>query len=246
MECAAVFSSTPRVESILPLAISLKITRFLGPLIAASNRSSDASFRIPKGATPARYVLAISSGARAPAGEWQLRRSRQASVELEPDFGVEEQLQLLETGVKAWNAWRAKYPKVEIQLASAKLHGRDLKGIDLSGANLEHTNFGASDLTDANLSRAHACSALFPKAKVGGADFSSCNLTGASFFEANAAHARFDRAVMTEATLESIQAYAARFCNADLRRVRGVEASLVDCDFKGAKLDDADFTGPHA
>jgi uncharacterized protein YjbI with pentapeptide repeats len=201
------------------------------------------SFRIPEGATPARYVLAISSGARAPAAEWQLKRSHQASFELEPDFGVNEQLQLLEAGVEAWNAWRAAHPKVEIHLASAKLHDRNLRGIDLSGANLERANFGGSDLTDADISRAHARSALFPKAKVGGADFSGCNLTGASFFEAYARGAHFERAIMSEATLEKVQAFAARFCDADLRRVRGVEASLVDCDFKGAKLEGADLTG---
>jgi uncharacterized protein YjbI with pentapeptide repeats len=187
--------------------------------------------------------LAISSGARAPAGEWQLKRSRQASGDLEPDFGVKEQLQLLETGVEAWNAWRAKYPEIEIQLASTRLDGRNLESIDLSGANLEHANFRGSNLRHANFTRAHASSALFPKADVAGADFSGCNLTGASFFEAYVGSANFDRAVMAEAVLERVQAHGARFCNADLRRVRAIEASLMDCDFRSAKLDDADFTG---
>jgi uncharacterized protein YjbI with pentapeptide repeats len=200
------------------------------------------TFRIPKGATPARYVLAISSRARAPAGEWRLKRT-QTSGELEPDFGIKEQLRLLDTGVEAWNAWREKHPEIEIHLASASLRDRNLKGIDLSGANIEHANFGGSDLTNANLARAQARAALFPKANVGGADFSRCHLTGASFFEAYAAQANFARAVMAEATLDRLQAYGARFCHADLRRVRAIEASLMDGDFTGAKLDDANFSG---
>jgi uncharacterized protein YjbI with pentapeptide repeats len=201
------------------------------------------AFKIRQGAKPARYVLAVSSWDRAPAGEWRLKHSPRNSVESERDFGVKEQLQLLETGVKAWNAWRAKHPKVEIHLAGEKLQGRDLQGIDLSGANLERTNFGGSDLKDANLSKAHARSALFPQAKVASADFSDCDLRDASFFEAYAAHAHFDRAVMTKATLEKMQAYAARFCNTDLRAVRGIEASLVDCNFTGARVEGADFIG---
>ena len=201
------------------------------------------SFRIPKGATPARYVLPLESVARARAGEWQLMRSRQDEGEAEPEFGVKEQLQLLEKGVDAWNAWRAKYPTVEIQLASARLRDRKLAGIDLSGANLEGANFVESDLTDANFSGAHARGALFPKARVARANFNDCDLRGASFIEAYAAGAHFERALMAGAELERVQAYGARFREADLRSVRGIEASLVDCDFGGAKLNDADFTG---
>jgi hypothetical protein len=112
------------------------------------------AFEIPQGAKPARYVLAISRGERVPAGGWSLKRSRPASRESEPDFGLKEQLQLLEAGVAAWNAWRAKSPKAEVQLASEKLNDRDLKGINLSGANLERANFSGSDLTNANFSKA--------------------------------------------------------------------------------------------
>jgi len=201
------------------------------------------TFEIPEKAKPALYALATSGEGRAPAGEWRLKRSRQASIEWKPDCGLKAQRQLLETGVKAWNAWRKAHPKVEVHLASENLNGRDLKGIDLSRANLEGTNFAGSDLTNANFSQAHARSALFPKAKVSSADFSECDLRRASFFEAYADQAHFDRAVMVDATLEKMQAYAARFCGADLSDVRGIEASLVDCNFKGAKLEKADFTG---
>jgi uncharacterized protein YjbI with pentapeptide repeats len=218
------------------------------PALWAPNRGEQPkvmcdAFEIPQGAKPARYVLAISRGERVPAGEWNLKRSRPASSESETDLGVREQRQVLEAGVDAWNAWRAKNPRVEVQLASEKLNGRDLKGINLSGANLERANFSGSDLTNANFSKAHACSALFPKARVASANFGNCDLRDASFFEAYAAGANFDRAVMTKANLEKMQAYAARFREADLRGVRGIEAGLMDCNFEGAKLEDVNFTG---
>lgn len=92
-------------------------------------------FRLPFGATPARYILAIDSSARAPAGRWKLTRSRAPSPELERGLSPESQLQLLETGVEAWNAWRAKNRNIEVHLAGARLNGRNLKKIDLSGAN---------------------------------------------------------------------------------------------------------------
>ena len=217
-----------------------------GPALWAPSRGQQPkvmcdAFEIPLNATPARYVLAIGGGSRAPAGEWSLKRSRQSDPE--PEFGLEEQVRLLGQGAEAWNAWRARDPSVEIHLAGAKLADRDLRGIDLSGASLERTSFAGSDLRGANFSKAHARYALFPGAKLAGADFSDSDLRDASFVEANAAHARFDRAVMTKATLDRIQALAARFCRADLRGVRAVEASLFDCDFEGAGLDQADFTG---
>ena len=64
-----------------------------------------------------------------------------------------------------------------------------------------------------------------------------------SFFEAYAAGANFDRAVMTKASLEKMQAYAARFREADLRGVHGIEAGLMDCNFERARLEDVNFTG---
>jgi uncharacterized protein YjbI with pentapeptide repeats len=199
------------------------------------------AFRIPQGARPSRYVLAIGSWSRAQAGEWRLERSR--AVESEPEFGVDEQLKLLESGVEAWNAWRKKHPKVEVQLASAKLQNRDLKGIDLSHANLESANLAESDLRNADFTGAHARSAVFAKATLRGANFSGCDLRKASFFEAAAGGAHFDNAVLTNAVLEKFLAHAAMFRKANLSEVRGVEANLVDCDFTGAVVTDADFTG---
>ena len=217
-----------------------------GPALWAPSRGDQPkvmydAFEIPLNATPARYVLAIAGGSRVPAGEWNLRRSRQ--VDAGSELGLEKQLQLLGQGAEAWNAWRAGNPSVEIHLAGARLDDRDLRGIDLSGASLERTSFAGSDLRGANFSRAHARAALFPGAKLAGANFCDSDLRNASFFEANAANARFEHAVMTKATLDRMQAIAARFCHADLRGVRAVEASLFDGNFEGAKLDQANFTG---
>jgi len=217
-----------------------------GPALWAPSRGEQPkvmcdAFEIPLNATPARYVLAIGGGSRAPAGEWSLQRSRQGDAGSEP--GLEKQLQLLGQGAEAWNAWRAGNRSVEIHLAGARLDDRDLRGIDLSGASLERTSFAGSDLRGANFSRAHARAALFPGAKLAGANFCDSDLRNASFFEANAANARFEHAVMTKATLDRMQAFAARFCHADLRGVTAVEASLFDGNFEGTKLDQANFTG---
>jgi uncharacterized protein YjbI with pentapeptide repeats len=197
------------------------------------------AFMIPQEAKPARYVLGIGSG---PAGEWRLE-SQQNSVESEPAFSLKDQLQLLESGVSAWNVWREKHPNLEIHLASAKLRDRSLRGINLAGANLEYADFGGSDLRDANFSKAHARNALFGKASMPEADFTGCDLRDASFYEAYAAGAHFDGATMTKANLEQMRAVGASFRGADLCSVVAREASLFDADFNDAKLDDADFTG---
>lgn len=63
---------------------------------------------------------------------------------------------LLDQGVKAWNAWRAENPNETINLDGMKLSYRGLKEINLSGVILDnaivtHVDFRYADFTDSSL-----------------------------------------------------------------------------------------------
>ena len=74
-----------------------------------------------------------------------------------------EHVDLLQKGVKEFNAWRLKHPTNIINLSNANFFGANLTGVNLTGANLSGTN-----LTDANLSNA----------KLNGVDLTRATLTG--------------------------------------------------------------------
>jgi len=51
----------------------------------------------------------------------------------------QEQLEILNSGVKAWNQWRNENPEIEIELAETDLRQMDLREINLAGAYLVKT-----------------------------------------------------------------------------------------------------------
>lgn len=56
----------------------------------------------------------------------------------------QEQLEILRSGVEAWNKWREANPEVRADLIEA-----DLSGADLSRARISSTTFGDVDLSTA-------------------------------------------------------------------------------------------------
>lgn len=121
-----------------------------------------------------------------------------------------EQLEILQQGVPAWNAWRAAHPQAVIDLSGADLFGADLSRANLNSANLEkaflekarlaETDLMGADLSRANLIDAHLVTAnltganliranLF-EADLLGADLTNADLTGATLANANLANAR--------------------------------------------------------
>ena len=111
----------------------------------------------------------------------------------------EEQLRILNKGVKAWNKWREDNPDVEI---------------DLSGANLFRANLSDASLSDANLFRANLNGADLRFAFLRTANLSATNLRGADLIGANLRGAN-----LSDANLNGTQALATNFSSATLTGV---------------------------
>jgi uncharacterized protein YjbI with pentapeptide repeats len=62
-----------------------------------------------------------------------------------------DHLKLLRQGVDAWNAWRAKEPRVRPDLSEANLSEADLAKATLSRANLSEARLSEAILNGANL-----------------------------------------------------------------------------------------------
>jgi len=126
----------------------------------------------------------------------------------------QEQLRIIEQGVKAWNAWRREHPSLLINLNQASFVSRDLNGINLSGAELWEVDFSGAHLAKANLSGAELRNAHLTSADLKGANLKGADLSGADL------------------TL-----------GADLTDVDLTDADLILTDLNKAQLNGSDFTG---
>jgi uncharacterized protein YjbI with pentapeptide repeats len=61
----------------------------------------------------------------------------------------QEQLDILEQGVEAWNKWREENRRVEIDLCNADLLSANLTNANLIGANLTTVNLSYAYLNEA-------------------------------------------------------------------------------------------------
>ena len=87
-----------------------------------------------------------------------------------------EQLEVLKSGVEAWNRWREKNPDVKIDLRNADLENAKLKAANLGGANLSGANLSAANLERADLREADLSGGNLRKAYLYGARLRSANL----------------------------------------------------------------------
>jgi hypothetical protein len=94
-----------------------------------------------------------------------------------------EQLAKLKEGVEAWNAWRNKNPKKDIDLREADLGLADLTGANLDRAYLHLANLNRAHLNLADLREAILIGAYLNLASLRGALLSFANLSGADLGE---------------------------------------------------------------
>jgi uncharacterized protein YjbI with pentapeptide repeats len=93
-----------------------------------------------------------------------------------------EHLQILQQGVEAWNAWRARnwvnfVPDfTEVVLIAVDLAEADLRGVNLTGANLAEADLRGVNLTRANLTDAVLRGTNLTRADLTGADLSWTDL----------------------------------------------------------------------
>jgi len=143
-----------------------------------------------------------------------------------------EHLQILQQGVKVWNAWRDQNPTITPDLAGvpffrthlpeAKLFRVNFSGTNLTGADFSWADLSQANLADANLTRAHLADAT-----CFGATFIGATLTQADLQGANLTSADFTRADISKVDLaETI------FGNTNLAAVRGLET----CRHLGASI----------
>jgi len=108
-----------------------------------------------------------------------------------------ELTELLRSDVSAFNAYREKYPKQEINFYNADLRGADLLDANLRGADLRNADLKQAILLDANLR---------------GADLRGADLYHANLINANIKGANFNEAdirdvyiKLTKKTIEAIK-----------------------------------------
>ncbi|HEV8015003.1 MAG TPA: pentapeptide repeat-containing protein [Stellaceae bacterium] len=91
-----------------------------------------------------------------------------------------EQIELIERGVEAWNAWRHQHSDVAIDLSGAILVNASLAGANLLKANLAHAQLSGADLSGAQLFGAQLNGVNLNAARLDGADLGWANLSDAS------------------------------------------------------------------
>ncbi len=98
-------------------------------------------------------------------------------------MAIDEQVELLKQGARAWNAWRARQPEAAVDLSHGALRGLALEGADLSGANLRDADLRGADLSSPNLVGARLEGANLFKAIIDGADLTEADLRGVRFLQ---------------------------------------------------------------
>jgi uncharacterized protein YjbI with pentapeptide repeats len=169
----------------------------------------------------------------------------------------EEQLRILERGVKIWNRWREENAKVRPDLSGADLRGADLSGkylfgtdlseVDLREADLRKADLSGAYLTQANLSGAHLSGAhlsgaALDRADLSGAYLGGAYLSGANLSETDLSGAHLSGAKLSEAYLHEANLSGANLSGADLRGAKLSEAKLSEADLSEADLTEAYLT----
>lgn len=163
----------------------------------------------------------------------------------------QEQLVILQRGVKVWNEWRRINADAKINLSRAELQNLVLFGVNLKGAELDGAYLGGVNLNRANLQEVNLMSTKMQGAKLINADMTRANLIGVDLEEADLsgailkeAHligARLHRVNFSGANLENADlsfatVYNTIFINNDLSSVKGLDetrhpgASIIDVD----------------
>jgi uncharacterized protein YjbI with pentapeptide repeats len=143
----------------------------------------------------------------------------------------QEQLDVLEQGVEAWNQWRQEQGAIYPDLSDAILSDAILSDAILSGANLSSADLSSADLSDAdlggaNLSGANLSGANLSSANLSFADLSDANLGGANLTDADLSGANLSSADLSGADLSDARVGWTVFGNVDLSVVKGLETAV--------------------
>jgi uncharacterized protein YjbI with pentapeptide repeats len=182
----------------------------------------------------------------------------------------QEHLDILRSGVKAWNAWRKENAKLLPDLGSAKLRsarlsevdlsrgtltranllnaqltGANMCGADLRGADLSGANLGAANLKDSDLNGVDLQGADLRCANLNGADLTGAKVVGANLSEADLRRTRLSaylhRATLRGANLDAANLRHADLSSANLSCTNLIYANLSYADVSGARFDEARF-----
>lgn len=144
------------------------------------------------------------------------------------------EMEILEQGVEAWNAWRQANPTAKPVLAGADLTDLDLRGI----------NFGETDLSGADLFDTRLNDANLKMSCLAGAELSSADLAGVDLYKSDcsgvfAVDANFSGAYLAEADISEADLRGSRLNGADLTKAVLDKTNLAGADLSESTLVEA-------
>ena len=152
---------------------------------------------------------------------------------------ADEHEEILGRGVKFWNQWRRKNPRVKPDLSFA-----NLEGDSFDGANFRDVNFFQADLSgEASFIGADFRGATFEFTDLLDSYCSKADFRGALFVNANLSELDCELADFREAQIHSCDLLEANFSGADLRGTDFNFSDLSHANFDQADLRGADLTG---
>lgn len=149
-----------------------------------------------------------------------------------------EHLEIIRSGVEAWNQWRHTHHTVRPDLS-----GADLRQANLRSANLNNTDLTAADLDGANLERAYLETSRLDGARLRGAHLFDVVLEKSHLAGADLTEAQLWRARLAGADLQGAKLRRADLRGADLNGIDGRDADFQGAELQGAQLFRADLRG---
>ena len=135
----------------------------------------------------------------------------------------QEQIEILDQGVEAWNKWREDNTAERPDLRDADLSRKSLDGVNFTEAILDGVNFSNATLTSAKLRLAYLCKA----------DLSNADLRNVDLHKAYLAGANLQRARLNDSDLTKTICVRTDFRGADLTNCR-----VYGCSVWDVKIDD--------
>jgi hypothetical protein len=153
-----------------------------------------------------------------------------------------QHLEILKTGVKAWNKWREENPVIEPDLTGSNLSKGNLRDVNLSEtdlrwADLRWADCRGADFNGSDLRHASLIGTIFNLANLSEANLSETYLSGADLSEADLRKAYFVKADLTNVDLS-----ASDIRRADFRWAYLIKAKFNDADLRGANLIEANLS----
>ena len=137
-----------------------------------------------------------------------------------------QHVNILKSGVEAWNNWRQANREEVVDLSKADLSNADLRKANLKEANLKKVNLGEYDTLfgyeSANLEGADLEFATLEEASLCAVNLRRANLLGAKLGKANLVDADLTGANLLEADLEGANLKGAILGGADIRDAKGL------------------------